>query len=101
MEKTEIDYLQNALHTFNGGNWYGWKTHKDNGDKIPNDQRMTYANIKIIKEGATIPSEADVNAKIQDIKDADTAVEINKTSGKQKLKDLGLNDDEISSLLGV
>ena len=40
------DYLQDALHTFNGGNWYGWKTHDDNGNKIPNDQRMTYANIK-------------------------------------------------------
>ena len=69
----EKDYLQLALQTFNGGNWYGWKTHNDNGDKIPNDQRMTYANIKVIKDGATIPSEADVNAKIQELKDADTA----------------------------
>ena len=40
------DYLQRALHTFNGGNWYGWKKEDDNGNKIPNDQRMTYANIK-------------------------------------------------------
>ena len=95
------DYLQLALATFNGGMWYGWKKTDDDGNKIPNDQRMTYANIKVIKEGATIPSEADVNAKIQEIKDADTAVENNKASGKQKLKDLGLNDDEISSLLGV
>jgi len=36
------DYFQEALHTFNGGNWYGWKTHDDNGNKIPNDQRMQY-----------------------------------------------------------
>jgi hypothetical protein len=63
-----MDYFQKALHTFNGGNWYGWKTHDSNGDKIPSDQRMTYANIKIIKDGATIPSEADVNAKIQELK---------------------------------
>ena len=33
--------------------------------------------------------------------DADTVTANNKASGKQKLKDLGLNDDEISSLLGV
>ena len=99
--KTEIDYLQNALHTFNGGNWYGWKTHKDNGDKIPNDQRMQYQYIKVIKEGATIPSEADVNAKIQELKDADTARVNKKASGKQKLKDLGLDDDEIKALIGV
>jgi hypothetical protein len=30
-----------------------------------------------------------------------TATENNKTSGKQKLKDLGLNDDEIKALIGV
>ena len=95
------DYLQLALQTFNGGNWYGWKTHNDNGDKIPNDQRMTYANIKVIKDGATIPSEADVNAKIQELKDADTAKTNKKASGKQKLKDLGLDDDEIQALMGA
>ena len=50
------DYFQLALHTFNGGDWYGWETHDEDGNKIPNDQRMTYANIKIIKDGATIPS---------------------------------------------
>ena len=95
------DYLQEALSTFNDGNWYGWKTHDSNGDKIPNDQRMSYANIKVIKEGATIPSEADVNAKIQEIKDAETAMTNKKISGKQKLKDLGLDDDEIKALMGA
>ena len=96
------DYLQKALHTFNGGNWYGWKTHDDNGDKIPNDQRMTYANIKVIKDGATIPSEADVNAKIQDLKDADTAEANAKTSGKAKLKaGEALTDAEIAALFGA
>ena len=95
------DYLQEALHTFNGGNWYGWKTHNDSGNKIPNKDRMQYQYIKIIKEGATIPSEADVNAKIQEIKDADTAVETNKTSGKAKLKSGdALTDAEISALFG-
>ena len=95
------DYLQEALQTFNGGNWYGWKTHDDDENKIPNDQRMTYANIKVIKDGATIPSEADVNAKIQEIKDADTAKANKKASGKQKLKDLGLDDAEIKALIGI
>ena len=95
------DYFQEALHTFNGGNWYGWKTHDDNGNKIPNDQRMTYANIKVIKEGATIPSETDVNAKIQELKDKDTAVITKKASGKQKLLDLGLSEEEVKALIGV
>ena len=96
------DYFQEALQTFNGSNWYGWKTHDDNGDKIPNDQRMTYANIKIIKEGATIPSEADVNAKIQEIKDAETATANARTSGKAKLKaGEALTDAEIAALFGA
>jgi len=95
------DYLQEALGTFNGGNWYGWKTHDSDGNKIPNDQRMTYANIEVIKDGATIPSEADVNAKIQEIKDAETAATNKKTSGKAKLKELGLDDAEIKALIGI
>ena len=95
------DYFQEALHTFNGGNWYGWKKEDDNGNKIPNDQRMTYANIEVIKDGATIPSEADVNAKIQELKDAETNAATKKASGKQKLLDLGLSEEEVKALIGV
>jgi len=96
-----MDYLQLALHTFNGGNWYGWKKEDDNGNKIPNDQRMTYANIKIIKDGATIPTEAEVNAKIQELKDAETANQNARTTGKAKLKTgEALTDAEIKALFG-
>ena len=98
-------YFQTALHKFNGGNWYGWKTHDDGGNKISNDQRMTYANIKIIKDGATMPSEAEVNAKKAELKkehDDRVANSIaKKASGKQKLKDLGLDDAEINALIGA
>ena len=95
------DYLQEALMTFNDGNWYGWKKTDSDGNIIANDQRMTYANIEVIKDGATIPSEADVNAKIQEIKDADTAIINAKTSGKAKLKSGdALTDAEIKALFG-
>jgi hypothetical protein len=97
----EKDYLQSALHTFNGGNWYGWKTHDDSGNKIPNEERMQYKYIKIIKDGAIMPTESEVNEKIQELKDLDEEKINKKTSGKQKLKDLGLDDDEIQALLGV
>ena len=95
-----MDYLQRALHKFNGGNWYGWKTHDDNGDKIPNDQRMCYECIEVIKDGAIIPTEAEVNAKIQELKDDEQAAIDKKASGKQKLKALGLDDAEIKALIG-
>ena len=96
-----MDYLQEALHTFNGGNWYGWKTHDDNGNKIPNSERMQYQHIKIIKDGATMPTEDEVNAKIQELKDAETQKETDASNGKQKLKDLGLTDAEIKALIGA
>jgi len=97
----EKDYFQEALHTFNGANWYGWKTHDDNGNKIPNSERMQYKYIKIIKDGATMPSEADVNAKIQELKDADKAYENNRVSGKAKLKTgEALTDAEVEALFG-
>jgi len=98
---TDREYFQLALHTFNGGNWYGWKKVDSDGNKISNDQRMTYANIEVIKEGATIPSEADVNAKIQEIKDEQQAATNKKASGKAKLKELGLDDAEIKALIGA
>ena len=97
----EKRYLQRALHTFNGGNWYGWKKIDNNGNTILNKDRMQHKYIKVIVDGATIPSEADVNAKIQTIKDEDTAKENDKASGKTKLKNLGLTDDEIKALTGV
>ena len=97
----EKDYLQLALKTFNGGNWYGWKKEDDNGNKIPNDQRMQYKYIKIIKDGATMPTEAEVNAKIQELKDAETAHTNARTTGKAKLKSgEALTDAEIKALFG-
>jgi hypothetical protein len=95
------DYLQEALHTFNSGNWYGWKTHDDNGNKIPNEHRMCYECIKIIKDGATMPSKAEVDAKIQELKDAEANAINKKASGKQKLLDLGLTEAEVKALIGV
>ena len=91
------DYLQDALHTFNGGNWYGWKKEDDNGNKIPNEHRMCYDCIKIIKDGATMPTKAEVDAKIQELKDAEAQKIADKESANAKLRALGLTDDEIEA----
>ena len=99
----EKDYLQLALQTFNGGNWYGWKTHDDNGDKITNSERMQYQHIKIIKDGATMPTEAEVNAKIQELKDAEADKVTARTSAINKLKGAtysALTDAEAKALFG-
>ena len=98
------DYLQEALQTFNnvnGVNWYGWKKFDENGNKIPNEHRMCYECIEIIKDGATLPSKAEVDAKIEELKQADADKETKKASGKQKLLDLGLTEAEVKALIGV
>jgi hypothetical protein len=97
------DYFQEALHKFNTDtpNWYGWKKEDDNGNKIPNSERMQYKYIKIIKEGATMPTEAEVNAKIQELKDIETAHTNARTTGKAKLKTgETLTDAEVEALFG-
>ena len=92
------DYLQDALQTFNGGNWYGWKKEDSDGNKIPNDQRMTYENVIVIKDGIAKPTEAEVNAKIQELKDAEQSAIDKKASAINKLKALGLDDAELKTL---
>ena len=47
------------------------------------------------------PTEEQINAKAQELKDAEANAETKKASGKQKLKDLGLDDDEIKALIGA
>ena len=93
-------WLSFALASMHSGQWYGWRKEDDDGNKIPNDQRMTYENIIVHDSSITKPTEAEVNAKIQELKDAEQAAIDKKTSGKQKLKDLGLDDDEIKALFG-
>ena len=89
------DYLQLALHTFNGGNWYGWKKFDAQGNKIPNEHIMCYECIEIIKDGAVMPTKAEVEAKIQEIKDAEVARKQAEQSAINKLKALGLTDAEV------
>ena len=94
-----MDYLQEALAYFNTdkSQWYGWKKEDDNGNKIPNDQRMTYANIILNDSTATMPTKAEVDAKIQEIKDAEAQKIADKESANAKLRALGLTDDEIEA----
>ena len=98
---TEQQYLDFALAQMHSGQWFGWKTHDDNGNKIPNDQRMTYENIIVHDSSITKPTEAEVNAKIQELKDAEANAETKQASGKQKLLDLGLTEEEVKALIGV
>jgi hypothetical protein len=89
------DWLNLALAQMNSGQWFGFR--KD----YTGTERMSYENIIVHDSSITKPTEAEVNAKIQELKDAEADAITKKASGKQKLKDLGLDDDEIKALIGA
>jgi len=63
-----------------------------NGEKI---------NLTPAEETARDQEEAQALIDQQAIKDAEQTAITKKASGKQKLKDLGLDDDEIKALIGA
>ena len=81
------DYLQDALQTFNNGAWYGWKKYDDDGSKITNNQRMCYECIAIIKDGATMPRQDEVEEKKNQLNEAETKTKNKKETDKQKKKE--------------
>jgi len=88
-----MDYLQLALSYFNTDKpqWYGWRK-----DYIGNE-RMTYENLILNDNTAVMPSKAEVEAKIQELKNAEIAKEQAKQSAINKLKALGLTDAEVEA----
>ena len=92
-----MDYLQKALAEFNKNKsaWYGFKKN------FTGSKRMTYENLILNDDTAIMPTEAEVNAKIQELKDAETAHTNARTAGKAKLKSgEALTDAEIKALFG-
>jgi len=91
----EQEWLNRALAQMHTGQWFGFR--KD----WTGEHRMSYENIIVHDSSITKPTEAEVNAKIQELKDEDAQKETDASTGKQKLKDLGLTDAEIKALIGA
>ena len=83
----DTQYLNTALAQMHTGQWFGFSSDEQN-----------YSTLILHDSSITKPTEAEVNAKIQEIKDAETAVANNKISATNKLKALGLTDAEIGAL---
>jgi hypothetical protein len=89
------DWLKYALAQMYPGQWYGFRKN------FTGDERMSYENIIVHDSSITKPTEDAVNAKIQELKDAEDATKANKISGKEKLKaGEALTDAEVKALFG-
>ena len=86
-------HIEDYLVTVRTGQWFGWT---DSKNKI-------YANL-IVHDGGSKPTEQECTdglASLQTAYDnAETKQTTDETSGKTKLKNLGLTDDEIKALTG-
>jgi hypothetical protein len=86
-------HIEDYLITVRQGQWFGWS---DSKNKI-------YANL-IVHDGGSKPTEQECTdglAALQtEYDNAQTKQTTDETSGKTKLKNLGLTDDEIKALTG-
>ena len=88
------NHIEDYLVTVRIGQWFGWS---DSKNKI-------YANL-IVHDGGSQPTEQEctdgLTALQTEFDNAKTKQETDKSSGNQKLKDLGLTDDEITAVTGA
>ena len=89
------NHIEDYLVSLHPGQWFGWSDAKN----------KVYANLIILDDSKSKPSESDCTSGLatlqSDFDTAQTNAETKKAFGKQKLKDLGLDDDEIKALTGA
>tara|TARA_R100000656_G_scaffold116665_1_gene89824 strand:+ start:815 stop:1111 length:297 start_codon:yes stop_codon:yes gene_type:complete len=88
--------LEDFLCSHRTGQWFGFGV-------ITSDSEKIYANL-IVLDGSEKPTEQECTdglAQLQtDFDNAKTKYETDKANANQKLKDLGLTDDEIKAFKG-
>ena len=89
------NHIENYLSQLHTGQWFGWSDSKN----------KVYTNLIIHDDSKTKPTEQeciDGLATLQSNFDtAKTNAETKKASGKQKLLDLGLTEEEVKALIGA
>jgi len=61
LQKTLIELKPDSL------NWYGWAKTDKKENQIPNNERMTFDNVIVIKEGVTKPTKKEFEAKLREV----------------------------------
>jgi hypothetical protein len=88
-------HIENYLVKLHQGQWFGWSDSKN----------KVYKNLIIHDESKSKPTEQQcidgLTALQTAFDDAKTKKETDKSTANQKLKDLGLTDDEIKAIKGI
>ena len=88
------DHIEDYLAQLHSGQWFGWSDSKN----------KVYSNLVILDSSKSKPSESDCTTGLAALQkaydDSETKQTTDETSGKTKLKNLGLSDDEIKALTG-
>jgi len=87
-------HIENYLITYRSGQWFGWSDSKN----------KVYANL-IVHDGGSKPTEQECTDGLTSLQttydDNITKKETDKASANDKLKVLGLTDDEIKAIKGI
>ena len=90
------DHIMDYLVTVRTGQWFGWA-------KAP-EPRMVYANL-IVLDGGSKPTEQECIEGLVALQasydDNMSKIATDKTNANNKLKALGLTDDEIKAIKGI
>ena len=72
---------------------------------VKTDKNKNIVDVEFVEDNISLPSQTDIDAKAQELLDAYNSEEQakldKKASGKQKLLDLGLTEEEVKALIGV
>ena len=95
IETGRPDHIEDYLIKLHTGQWFGWSDSKN----------KVYANLIIHDDTKSKPSESDCTTGLATLQSEYDAAKTNaankKASGKQKLLDLGLSEEEVKALIGV
>jgi len=76
--------IQRVLARFNRNrddglaNWYSWRKFDDDGNRIPNDERMTFEHVVVTAPSAVMPTREEFDAMAAVIRGEDVRAERNR-----------------------
>ena len=93
------DHIEDALCAIQVGQWFTWS---DSKNKIYENIRLVskvWIDEKEVDNPITeIPSESTINEKLKEIQTAWDSAKDKKVTGINKLKELGLSDEELTAM---